>query len=403
MTSSVSPVHSIHEYGNGIYKVVTFKGVRDPDNAYFRQSENVQHNDKKLDNNFSRARNMVLQYALCNPWDYFFTGTIDRAKFDRFDLDTYDDFSGVTALPDGNWYVTWTGAAQFVAIGYNQSSQFFVHMSNLVSQMGEQQSMYLSGIDGSLKVLLAPEETGAVNLFTLENSLTSIETALSNLSFDVGDVTVSPTDLTDVVGRMDTIIDLLQNTAGDAACEHIYKQEMTTDATCTLPGLLVSTCSKCGDSYSEIVDPLGHDWKYTDHVAAVTDPETGEETAAAYDIYTCSRCGDTYNDYSGEGAPEDYSNTSISRLIVELFSRLGKLAGSLVAFVVNAFDKALTSVDNIISKFNSYTEQIAGFGGTYPAWLGGLWGILPVDLQVALTFAVVCMAVALVGKKLVFS
>ncbi len=320
-----------------------------------------------------------------------------------FPVHAYDDFSGVTALPDGNWYVTWTGAAQFVAIGYNQSSQFFVHMSNLVSQMGEQQSMYLSGIDGSLKVLLAPEETGAVNLFTLENSLTSIETALSNLSFDVGDVTVSPTDLTDVVGRMDTIIDLLQNTSGDAACEHTYEQDMTTDATCTLPGLLVSTCSQCGDSYSEIVDPLGHDWKCTDHVAAVTDPETGEETAAAYDIYTCSRCGDTYNDYSGEGAPEDYSNTSISRLIVELFSRLGKLAGSLVAFVVNAFDKALTSVDNIISKFNSYTEQIAGFGGTYPAWLGGLWGILPADLQVALTFAVVCMAVALVGKKLVFS
>ena len=32
---------------------------------------------------------MVLQYALCNPWDYFFTGTIDRAKFNRFDLATY--------------------------------------------------------------------------------------------------------------------------------------------------------------------------------------------------------------------------------------------------------------------------------------------------------------------------
>lgn len=89
MSISASPVHSIHEYGNGIYKVVTFKGVRDPDNAYLRQSETVQHNEKKLDNNFSRARNMVLQYALCNQWDYFFTGTIDRAKFDRYDLDTY--------------------------------------------------------------------------------------------------------------------------------------------------------------------------------------------------------------------------------------------------------------------------------------------------------------------------
>ena len=32
---------------------------------------------------------MVLQYALCNPWDYFFTGTIDRTKFNRFDLATY--------------------------------------------------------------------------------------------------------------------------------------------------------------------------------------------------------------------------------------------------------------------------------------------------------------------------
>ena len=88
---------------------------------------------------------------------------------------------------------------------------------------------------------------------------------------------------------------------------------------------------------------------------------------------------------------------------MELFSRLGKLVGSLLGFVVNVFDKALTSVDDLISRFNSYTEQITGFGGAYPAWLGGVWGILPADLQVALTFAVVCMAVALVGKKLVFS
>ena len=89
MSISASPVHSIHEYANGIYKVVTFKGSRDPDNAYLRTPDATQHYDNKLDNNFSRARNMVLQYALCNSWDYFFTGTIDRAKFDRFNLDVY--------------------------------------------------------------------------------------------------------------------------------------------------------------------------------------------------------------------------------------------------------------------------------------------------------------------------
>ena len=43
MSVSASPVHSIHEYGHGIYKVVTFKGVRDPDNVYFRNGEDAQH------------------------------------------------------------------------------------------------------------------------------------------------------------------------------------------------------------------------------------------------------------------------------------------------------------------------------------------------------------------------
>lgn len=86
---AISPLYTIHQYREDIYKVVAFKGVRDPDSYLFRETENVQHNDRKLDNNFSRARSMVLQYALCNPWDYFFTGTLDRRKFDRYNLDTY--------------------------------------------------------------------------------------------------------------------------------------------------------------------------------------------------------------------------------------------------------------------------------------------------------------------------
>lgn len=80
------PTHTIHAYTDGIYKVVTFKGRRDRVQLRRKQS---QANDTKLANNFSRARSMVLQYALCNPWEYFFTGTLDRAKFNRYDLDTY--------------------------------------------------------------------------------------------------------------------------------------------------------------------------------------------------------------------------------------------------------------------------------------------------------------------------
>lgn len=43
-----------------MFKVVAFKGVRDPDVMYVRDREEQHHNEVKLDSNFSRARNMVL-------------------------------------------------------------------------------------------------------------------------------------------------------------------------------------------------------------------------------------------------------------------------------------------------------------------------------------------------------
>ena len=89
MSSSVSPVHVIHQYRDDLYKVVTFKGVRDPDVVFLHDREDDNHYDTKLDSNFSRARAMVLQYALCNPWQYFFTGTLNPEKWDRDNLDTF--------------------------------------------------------------------------------------------------------------------------------------------------------------------------------------------------------------------------------------------------------------------------------------------------------------------------
>lgn len=60
-------------------------------------------------------------------------------------------------------------------------------------------------------------------------------------------------------------------------------------------------------------------------------------------------------------------------------------------------------MDNVISKFNDYTAQIGSFGGAYPSWLTGFWAIIPMELQTALTFAVICMALGAVGRKLFFS
>ena len=90
MELSVKPFYTIHRYRDDVYKVVAFKGARVEDPSLLRlHPEEQQHNENKLASNFSRARSMVLQYAICNPWSYFFTGTLDKSKIDRYDLDTY--------------------------------------------------------------------------------------------------------------------------------------------------------------------------------------------------------------------------------------------------------------------------------------------------------------------------
>ena len=61
----VSPLYSIHQYTDEVYKVVAFKGVRDLDLAHVRDQENERRYDTKLNEAFCRVKSMVLQYALC--------------------------------------------------------------------------------------------------------------------------------------------------------------------------------------------------------------------------------------------------------------------------------------------------------------------------------------------------
>lgn len=46
-------------------------------------------NDSKLEENIRRAKNNIFEYAFCNPWDWFFTGTLDPQKYDRTNLDKF--------------------------------------------------------------------------------------------------------------------------------------------------------------------------------------------------------------------------------------------------------------------------------------------------------------------------
>lgn len=208
-------------------------------------------------------------------------------------------------------------------------------------------------------------------------------------------------DLTPVVKRLDTIIENLNATVGDSSCNHSYQSEINQEPTCILPGLQTFSCSQCDSCYSEILSSLGHDWKCTDHVEDELDPETGEVVKTGYDIYTCSRCEETYNDYESSGAPAKESD-SITAIIARLFEKIGKLIGDLISGAITLLDKLLTGFDDIVTSFNEKTEQIVSFGGDYPQWLSGVWGIIPADLQLALSFCVVVMCLAIIGKKVLF-
>lgn len=314
----------------------------------------------------------------------------------------YDIVTGVTSLVD---------KMQFWGSTINDNVNALNDTRSILNSTNSKIDSWSSIINDNLVSLNDTRSIIAITNTKLEGVQTGIAALTDKLNFwssTINDNIVSLNDTRSIVTvtneRLYTIISLMQTIPGDSACEHTYTAEPSQEATCILPGLLVYTCPQCGDTYSEITPALGHDWQCSDHVEEVKDPDTGEVTQSGYDIYTCSRCGDTYKDFSGAGAPEDdYGNTSIAKLVVRLFSKLGTFFGKLVSFVIGLFDKALSGVDLLITRFNDLTVQITGFGGDYPTWLSGFWDVLPSDLQLALTFSFLCLLIGVIGKKLVFS
>ena len=46
-------------------------------------------NEFKLEENISRAKSAIFELAFCNPWNWFFTGTLDQSKYARDDLEKF--------------------------------------------------------------------------------------------------------------------------------------------------------------------------------------------------------------------------------------------------------------------------------------------------------------------------
>lgn len=81
----LQPLYTVYYYTDFLYRVVKFK--RRSDCIRVSDQEEVELPLDKFAQSYCRARSMVLQYSLCNKWDYFITITVDPKKFDRWCLD----------------------------------------------------------------------------------------------------------------------------------------------------------------------------------------------------------------------------------------------------------------------------------------------------------------------------
>lgn len=79
----------IYKYNDDYYKLTYFnypiknEGFEDKSS---RLKYNRDVNDEKLDSNISRARSKIFELALCNEFDYFITVTLNKQKYDRYNL-----------------------------------------------------------------------------------------------------------------------------------------------------------------------------------------------------------------------------------------------------------------------------------------------------------------------------
>lgn len=83
-------ITTVKQYGEHTVRVTYMsscraKGIEDDRD----KSRKGTVNEEKLSDNIIRARSKVKELVLCNPWDYWCTFTLDKSKYDRYNLKGY--------------------------------------------------------------------------------------------------------------------------------------------------------------------------------------------------------------------------------------------------------------------------------------------------------------------------
>lgn len=159
-------------------------------------------------------------------------------------------------------------------------------------------------------------------------------------------------------------------------CDHTWTETSRTDPTCSTPGKVTFTCSKCSQTKTETLPALGHNWTVERTVQTSYD-EQGNLVQQGYTIYSCTVCGEQYKDMEGTGPPGAEGDKS-------LWEQLGDLIGSglggilqLIEAVVGKFLDALTALVTMITdKLSTVVEAVLSIFEEVPAMFGGFLAFL---------------------------
>lgn len=70
-------------------QTVRNSGIERPSGSLSEEEFKSESEPNRLRESTSRSKRKCFEYAFCNRWDYFFTGTIDPKKHDRTDLEGF--------------------------------------------------------------------------------------------------------------------------------------------------------------------------------------------------------------------------------------------------------------------------------------------------------------------------
>lgn len=142
-------------------------------------------------------------------------------------------------------------------------------------------------------------------------------------------------------------------------CKHEWTETIDTAPTCLEGGHASYTCSKCGETYEQILAAKGHDWKVIEHVNMVYNSD-GTVATQGHTLYQCSVCGEQWYTDTGAPPPDVSGSSSILAWLQEFKIWLGDKLDNL--FSGSGGNNFWTSTkDTVADVLSSLLEALLGF------------------------------------------